>query len=134
MNALMKKTILVVDDFTSIRHFVCEMLERKGYRTLNAGSGNEAFKVLTENSTTVDLVLTDYNMPDCSGYDLLKKIKGNRDVAGVPVIFLTTELSAEKMKMAKDAGLAAWIKKPYRSETFFAEIESALLQKTVANQ
>jgi two-component system chemotaxis response regulator CheY len=127
----MKKTILVVDDFTSIRHFVCEMLEKKGYRTLNAGSGSEAFTVLSQNSDAVDLVLTDYNMPDLSGYDLLKKIKSDRELAHVPVIFLTTEMNAEKMKMAKDAGLTSWIKKPYRSETFFSEIESALVDKTL---
>ena len=110
----MKKTILVVDDFTSIRHFVCEMLERKGYRTLGAANGDEAYQVLIQNANSVNLVLTDYNMPDCTGYDLLKKIKSNDSVAHVPVIFLTAELSVEKMKTARDAGLAAWIKKPYR--------------------
>jgi two-component system, chemotaxis family, chemotaxis protein CheY len=122
----MKKTILVVDDFTSIRNFVCETLERKGYRTLGAANGNDAYKVLTESTVPVNLVLTDYNMPDCSGYDLLKKIRSNPEVKNVPVIFLTTELSPEKMKKAKEAGLDSWIKKPYRSDSFFAEIENVL--------
>ncbi|HZX74849.1 MAG TPA: response regulator [Cyclobacteriaceae bacterium] len=121
----MKKTILVVDDFTSIRQFVCETLERKGYTTLSATNGNEAFSVLTEN-TGVDLVLTDYNMPDCTGFELLKKIKGNPSSASVPVIFLTTESHPDKMRAAKEAGLAAWIKKPYRAETFFAQIENVI--------
>ena len=121
----MKKTILVVDDFTSIRQFVCETLERKGYATLSATNGNEAFSVLTDNSG-IDLVLTDYNMPDCTGFELLKKIKGNPAVAGVPVIFLTTESHPDKMRAAKEAGLAAWIKKPYRAETFFAQIENVI--------
>jgi len=127
----MKKTILVVDDFTSIRHFVCEMLGKKGYNTLGAANGDEAYQVLIQNADVVNLVLTDYNMPDCTGYDLLKKIKSNNSVAHVPVIFLTAELSVEKMKAARDAGLAAWIKKPYRAETFFAEIEGALSLKTI---
>ncbi|RAW00030.1 response regulator [Pseudochryseolinea flava] len=127
----MKKTILVVDDFTSIRHFVCEMLERKGYRTLGAANGDEAYNVLIANADTVNLVLTDYNMPDCTGYDLLKKIKSNVSVAQVPVIFLTAELSVEKMKAARESGLTAWIKKPYRAETFFSEIENALSLKTI---
>ena len=122
----MKKTILVVDDFTSIRKFVCEILERKGYETLGASNGNEAYQMLIERQGSVTLVLTDYNMPDCTGFDLLKKIKGNKMLASVPVIFLTTELSAEKMKSAREAGLDAWIKKPYRSETFFAEIENVI--------
>ena len=122
----MKKTILVVDDFASIRQFVCETLEKKGYSTLGAANGNEAFQVLQSKQGEIDLVLSDYNMPDCTGFELLKKIKTSSDVAGVPVVFLTTESSPEKMKSAKDAGLSAWIKKPYRSETFFAQIDNAI--------
>ena len=122
----MKKTILVVDDFASIRNFVCEILERKGYNTIGVANGNDAYKILTEKLEPINLVLTDYNMPDCTGFDLLRKIKSNNELAGVPVIFLTTELSAEKMKSAREAGLDAWIRKPYRSETFFAEIENVI--------
>lgn len=122
----MKKTILVVDDFASIRDFVCDTLQRKGYETLGAANGNEAYQVLTERVKDVNLVLTDYNMPDCTGFELLKKIKENPLVTKVPVIFLTTESNPDKMRTAKEAGLSAWIKKPYRSETFFAQIENAM--------
>jgi two-component system, chemotaxis family, chemotaxis protein CheY len=120
-----KKTILVVDDFVSVRKFVCETLERKGYNTLGVGNVKEAFHVLKENTKTVNLVLTDYNMPDRTGFDLLVMIKSDIDVSHIPVIFLTTELSEQKMKVSKEAGLSAWIKKPYRSETFFSEIENS---------
>src|SRR6187455_2176288 len=121
----MKKTILVVDDFASIRDFVCETLQRKGYDTLGAANGNQAYELLAD-KPQVNLVLTDYNMPDCTGFELLKKIKANPSVAKVPVIFLTTESNPDKMRSAKEAGLSAWIKKPYRSETFFAQIENAI--------
>ena len=121
----MQKTILVVDDFTSIRNFVCSTLQRKGYSTLGASNGIEAYKILSERSGDVNLVLTDYNMPDCTGYDLLKRIKDNPATAKIPVIFLTTELSYQKMESAQKAGLFAWIKKPYRSEDFFDKIEQA---------
>jgi two-component system, chemotaxis family, chemotaxis protein CheY len=121
----MKKKILVVDDFASIRDFVCETLQRKGYETIGASNGNEAFKLLS-GTPDVDLVLTDYNMPDCTGFELLKKIKSDATVSRVPVIFLTTESNPDKMKAAKAAGLSAWIKKPYRSETFFAQIENVI--------
>jgi len=125
----MKKTILVVDDFASIRQFVCETLEKKGYSTLGASNGNEAFDVLLSKKGEIDLVLTDYNMPDCTGFELLKKIKTNSTVAEEPEVFQTTESSPEKMKSAKDAGLSAWIKKPYRSETFLAQIDNAIVNK-----
>ena len=93
---------------------------------LGAANGNEAYKVLTEKANDVNLVLTDYNMPDCTGFELLKKIKENPLVTKVPVIFLTTESNPDKMRSAKEAGLSAWIKKPYRSETFFAQIENVM--------
>lgn len=121
----MKKKILVVDDFASIRDFVCETLQRKGYETVGAANGNEAFSLLSS-TPDVHLVLTDYNMPDCTGFELLKKIKSTAEVAGIPVVFLTTESNPDKMRAAKEAGLSAWIKKPYRSETFFAQIENAI--------
>jgi two-component system, chemotaxis family, chemotaxis protein CheY len=121
----MKKKILVVDDFASIRDFVCETLQRKGYDTIGAANGNEAFKVLGE-AQDVNLVLTDYNMPDCTGFELLKKIKANPLMASIPVVFLTTDSNPDKMRAAKEAGLSAWIKKPYRAETFFAQIENAI--------
>jgi two-component system chemotaxis response regulator CheY len=122
----MKKTILVVDDFTSIRDFVCETLEKKGYATMGASNGNEALDVLTEKAEEINLVLTDYNMPGCTGFELLSKIKTNPAMAQIPVIFLTTETNPDKMMRAKEAGLHAWIKKPYRSETFFSQIENAM--------
>ena len=120
------KTILVVDDFESIRKFVCETLQRRGYTTRAAASGDEAYQILKESINEIDLVLTDYNMPDCSGQDLLNKIKTDPVTQHVPVIFLTTEDSPEKIRTAKESGLAAWIKKPYRSENFFGQIEKAL--------
>jgi two-component system, chemotaxis family, chemotaxis protein CheY len=121
----MKKTILVVEDFAGIRNFVCQTLQQKGYETIGAANGMEAYQLLTQQQS-VNLVLTDYNMPECTGFDLLKRIKSNHALTNTPVVFLTTESSPEKMQAAKEAGLSAWIKKPYRAEVFFAQIENAL--------
>src|SRR5688572_14920443 len=119
----MKKRILVVEDFGSIRNFLCDTLNRKGYATIGAADSKEAWTVVSENATDVHLVLTDYNMPDGTGFDLLKKMKANSETANIPVIFLTTESNSEKMKQAQEAGLNAWIKKPYRAEVFFEQIK-----------
>jgi CheY-like chemotaxis protein len=122
----MKKKILVVEDFASIRTFVCETLSRKGYEALGAANSKEAINILNEKSDDICLVLTDYNMPDGTGYELLIKIKENSATARIPVVFLTTESNPDKMKLAKDAGLSAWVKKPYRSENFFDQIQRAI--------
>lgn len=121
-----KKIILVVEDFASVREFVCETLQKKGYNTIGAANGNEAYSLLADKKQEVNLVLADYYMPDCTGFELLKRIKANSETASIPVIFLTTESSPEKIREAREAGLTAWIKKPYRAETFFAQIENAV--------
>jgi two-component system chemotaxis response regulator CheY len=122
----MKKTILVVDDYVSIRSFICETLQRKGYNTLGAANGTQAYQMLLEKSNEINLVLSDYNMPECNGFELLKMIRENPSMAKMPVIFLTTETDSEKINDAKEAGLSAWIRKPYRSEKFFAQIEESI--------
>ncbi|HEY5825127.1 MAG TPA: response regulator [Cyclobacteriaceae bacterium] len=121
----MGKTILVVEDFASVRKFVRASLERNGYTTFGACNGNDGYKLLLEKADEINLVLTDYHMPEVTGYDLLKKIKGNDVTKNIPVIFLTTEADAEKIEAAKEADLFAWIKKPYRAEAFFSQIASA---------
>lgn len=68
----MKKTILVVEDFESIRNFVRDILVKKGYATIGAVDGNEAFEVLTKHTDRINLVLSDYNMPRCTGLNSSK--------------------------------------------------------------
>jgi CheY-like chemotaxis protein len=128
----MKKKILVVEDFGSIRTFVCETLSRKGYDTVGAANIKEAITVLGEGKHEIHLVLSDFNMPDGTGYDLLKEIKSSAQSSTIPVIFLTTESDPTKMKLAKEAGLAAWVKKPYRAENFFDQIQKALNGQVLA--
>ncbi len=122
----MKKTILVVEDFESIRNFIRETLERKGYTTIGAADGNEAFEALAKHTDRVNLVLSDYNMPRCTGFELLQKLKANKTTSSIPVMFLTTESNPDKMRAAKEAGLSAWVKKPYNAESFFAQIENLI--------
>lgn len=122
----MKKTILVVEDFNSVREFVCETLQKKGYDTIGAANGNDAYSLLNESISKVNLVLADYYMPDCTGFELLKRIKANPNSAKIPVIFLTTESNPDLIRSAKEAGLTAWIRKPYRAENFFGQIENAI--------
>lgn len=122
----MSKTILVVDDFSSIRNFLCETLHKQGYQTLSAGHGKEALEILASDHEKIDLVLSDFNMPEMDGMGLLKSIKANQQYKEKPVIFLTTDSDPGKMREAKDLGLSAWITKPYKLPNFLAQIEYAL--------
>jgi CheY-like chemotaxis protein len=124
---MQQETILVVEDFLAVQQFLRETLESEGYKTLGATNGNRAYEILTHHGQGINLILTDYHMPDSTGYDLLKKIKANSDLEKIPVIFLTAESNPEIIKKAKEVGFTSWIKKPYRSEVLLEEIKKTLL-------
>ncbi|MEM8967330.1 MAG: response regulator [Bacteroidota bacterium] len=122
----MEKTILVVDDFGSIRNFLCSTLNKRGYNTLAAENGKEALEKLIENPSGINLVLSDFNMPKMDGMELLKNIKSHAELKDKPVIFLTTESDPKTMREAKELGLSAWVTKPYKLLSFLSQIEYAL--------
>ena len=122
----MEKTILVVDDFGSIRNFLCSTLNKRGYNTLAAENGKEALEKLIENPSGINLVLSDFNMPKMDGMELLKNIKSHTELKEKPVIFLTAESDPKTMREAKELGLSAWVTKPYKLLSFLSQIEYAL--------
>lgn len=120
------KTILVVEDFVAVQQFLRETLESKGYKTLGATNGNSAYEMLMRHAHQTNLVLTDYHMPDSTGFDLLKKMKENTELENIPVILLTAESDPGIIKEVEQAGIAAWIKKPYRADVLLGEIEKIM--------
>lgn len=120
------KSILVVEDFIVVQRFIREMLESKGYSTLGAANVNTAFEILTNQGDRIDLVLTDYHMPDGTGYDLLKKIVDHKDLRQKPVMFLTTESNPLLLEQANSLKPVTWITKPYKSDVLFEEIKKLI--------
>ena len=111
-------TILIVDDFASIRKVIGDTLHRHGYRTLEAENGQDALNQLRQSDNKIDLIISDYNMPMMDGYQLLESVKGDPDLKQHPIILLTSEDNTEKKKKAKEVGLDAWVTKPYKIENF----------------
>lgn len=122
----MKKKILVVEDFGTVRAYICDMLRHNGYDTIDAADVALAEEKITAEAHTIHLVVTDYILQDGTGFDLLKRIKHNASTAHIPVIMLTTESHPDKIQEAKLAGLHAWIRKPYRADHFFDQIRRVL--------
>jgi CheY-like chemotaxis protein len=91
LQIMQQETILVVEDFLAVQQFLRETLESLGYKTLGATNGNRAYEILVNHSQQINLVLTDYHMPDSTGYDLAKKIKANPQLEKIPIVFLTAE-------------------------------------------
>jgi two-component system chemotaxis response regulator CheY len=105
---------LIVDDSSVMRKIVERSLRQAGLelkQVHEAGSGVEGLEVLRLN--TVDLILSDINMPAMDGLEFLRQIRLQNLAAGVPVVMITTESSEEHVKQAIQAGARGYIRKPF---------------------
>ena len=109
----MAKTILVVDDSSSLRALVKMSLSRAGYDVLEAADGRQALAQLDQ-AAKVHLVVSDVNMPAMDGITFLQEVKKHPRHRFTPVIMLTTEDSGSRMAQAKAAGAKAWLLKPFK--------------------
>jgi two-component system chemotaxis response regulator CheY len=108
----MAKTILVVDDSSSLRTLVKMSLTRAGYDVLEAGDGKAGLAQL-DKAGKVHLVVSDVNMPIMDGITFVQEIKKHPRHKFTPVVMLTTEDEGAKMQQAKAAGAKAWLLKPF---------------------
>jgi len=108
----MPKTILIVDDSSSLRTVVKLALGRAGYEVLEAGDGQDGLAQL-DKAAKVHLIVSDVNMPRMDGIAFVKQVKQHPRHKFTPVIMLTTEGQAEKKEQGRAAGARAWIVKPF---------------------
>ncbi len=125
-----KTRILVVDDFTSMRKVTIQVLQQLGFSNfIEAGEGNIAWNVLINVKPTVELVICDWNMPNCSGIDLLKKMKADERFQHLPFIMSTTRNEKAHVLEALKFGADNFIIKPFTLEVIEKKMEQ-LWQKT----
>lgn len=105
------QNVLAVDDSPSMRSLVDFVLKRAGYNVVLAEDGEQALAWAQNN--TVDLVLTDINMPNLDGIGLIKALRAMPSYQYVPMLVLTTEYGREKKQEGKAAGATGWIVKPF---------------------
>jgi len=117
----MTKTILIVDDFESSRNILEKTLKNAGYAVLKGEDGNDALKQM--NGATIDLVITDLNMPNMDGLTLTKSIRGIRSHQYVPIILLTTSTKSDQQETAKAAGVTMCITKPYDVQNLLSVVK-----------
>ena len=120
----MSKKILIVDDSESIREVVSATLENVGYQVISAFDGVDALNYA--DGQPLDLVITDLNMPNKDGIELIRDIRKQDEYKFTPILLLTTESQAEKKKEAKLAGATGWIVKPFVQEKLLATIKKVL--------
>ncbi|NTV95035.1 MAG: response regulator [Thiobacillus sp.] len=125
--ALDELRVLVVDDSPMARKFIRHVLENLGVRQfIEAGNGVEAAKVLEESA--VDLVVTDYNMPEMDGQALIEHIRGRSWQKSVPVLMVTSETNAGRLAAVHNLGVVGVCDKPFEPATV-----KSLLRQLLSN-
>lgn len=107
----MSKTILAVDDSSSLRQMVAFTLKGQGYTVIEAADGQEGLD--KAKGASVALVLTDQNMPRMDGITLVKNLRALPSYARTPILMLTTESGDDMKAKGKAAGATGWIVKPF---------------------
>ncbi|WP_306599199.1 response regulator [Geothrix sp. 21YS21S-2] len=110
----MPKTIMIVDDASTLRALLRLVLTRAGFDVVEARDGREALDCLHDRQ--VDLLLCDINMPNMDGFSLLKALRGNARHARTPVVMLTSESGADMKRLGRALGAQAWVVKPFHPD------------------
>lgn len=120
----MGKTILTVDDSASVRQMVSFTLKEAGYDVVEASDGMDA--LAKTRGISINLIITDLNMPNLDGIELIKKIRSGTEHKFVPILMLTTESQEEKKVQGKSAGATGWIIKPFKPEQLLAVVKKVI--------
>jgi len=118
--------ILVVDDSSTMRRIIVNTLSRLGYKDVVQGAdGIEAWDTLQANPD-VGIVITDWNMPNMNGLELVKKIRAQDKYKAMPIIMVTTEGGKKEVIIALKAGVNNYIVKPFTPQVLKEKLEGVL--------
>ncbi|MCW5681747.1 MAG: response regulator [Xanthobacteraceae bacterium] len=107
----MTKRILTIDDSKTMRDMLMLTLAGAGFDVLQAVDGADGLEVFARER--VDLIITDINMPNMDGYEVIRRVRANPVHRTLPILVLTTEGEADKRAIAREAGATGWMVKPF---------------------
>jgi len=114
--------ILVVDDFSTMRRIIKNLLRDLGYNnTSEADDGATALPMLKAGN--FDFLVTDWNMPGMTGIELLKEVRKTPEIADIPVLMVTAEQKREQIVEAAQAGVNGYVVKPFTATTLKEKID-----------
>jgi two-component system chemotaxis response regulator CheY len=119
--------ILIVDDFSAMRQIIKDLLRELGFdNTSEADDGQTALPMLKTGN--FDFLVTDWSMPDMDGLTLLKKVRADEQLGDLPVLMVTAEAKREQIVDAAEAGVNAYIVKPFTAATLKDKIDKIFRQ------
>ncbi len=117
--------VLVVDDFATMRRILKNILKQLGFTNIvEADDGTTAWEVLEEQS--IDLIISDWNMPKMTGLDLLKKVRASSDYSKIPFLMVTAEAQKQNVIEAVQAGVSNYVVKPFTAEGIYDKLSKIL--------
>jgi two-component system chemotaxis response regulator CheY len=116
---------LIVDDSSTMRRIIINTLNKLGYKECHeAGNGREGMERLA--SIPVDMVITDWNMPEMSGIDFIRAVRANDATKQLPVLMVTTNAAEDDIVAALKAGVNNYVVKPFTTDTIREKIQSVM--------
>ncbi|MBS0421366.1 MAG: chemotaxis response regulator CheY [Proteobacteria bacterium] len=116
---------LVVDDFSTMRRIVKNLLQELGYANVQeADDGKTALPMLKDGN--FDFVITDWNMPQMPGLELLKAVRADEKLKHLPVLMVTAEAKREQIVEAAQAGVSGYVIKPFTAQTLSEKLNKIL--------
>ncbi len=123
----MSLNVLIVDDSPAMRSFIRRTLQLSGLpieACATANNGKEALRVLEQQ--VIDLVLTDINMPEMDGVQLVERMKSTATTRSLPVLVISTDSTHARVSSMMSLGAKGYVKKPFSPEVLREEIERVL--------
>ena len=118
------KKVLVVDDSSVVRMSLEMLLRENNFDVISAADGVEGLK--KAGSDTFDIIITDINMPNMNGLDMMKQLREKAETKFVPILVLTTESDSDMLAKGKEYGASGWIVKPFTNEDLLATVNKII--------
>lgn len=122
----LKTRVLIVDDMMTMRKVVGKSCKEIGFTDLTeAKDGADAWSQISSANPPFGLIISDWNMPNSSGMDLLKRVRGDQKFKGIPFILVTAESEKTQIIAAVQAGVTNYVVKPFSTEILKEKLEAA---------
>ncbi|KRB79196.1 chemotaxis response regulator CheY [Noviherbaspirillum sp. Root189] len=124
--------VLVVDDFSTMRRIVSNLLREIGFTKITEAEDGEKALHCLRSGIPINFVVTDWNMPVMDGLTMLQKIRATEDFKDLPVLMVTAEAKKENIIAAAQAGADGYIVKPFNAATLKEKVDKILTKKGLA--
>lgn len=115
-----EKKILIVDDHGALRYILSFDLQKKGFKTLTAGTGEKGIEIAREENP--DLILLDAMMPGIDGFETCRRLKAISEVKDIPVVMVTAKSQRKDVLEGLQSGAVSYMVKPFKFEELYEKI------------